>query len=156
MSAYINVVVLLGNLCSDVDLRYTKNSQEPVASFRMAVGAGDKVVFIPIVVFGKQAENAARYLSKGSSCSIEGSISMQTWQDKETGKNRTSYNVVAYRIQYTGTKPVEQQPQQSSASPNAGGVAHRYSRADIPESMLPPKPEQPDPHVEDFKDDIPF
>ena len=157
MSAYINLVVMLGNLCSEVELRYAKNTQEPVASFRIAVGTGDKVCFIPVVVFGKQAENASRFLAKGSACSLEGSMQMQTWKDRDTGKNRTSYSILAHRIQYVGGKsPDDATPQNPSVPPQAPAPGHRYSRADIPESMLPPKsPEQQDPHTDNV-DDIPF
>ena len=170
MSAYINSVTLLGNLCSEVELRYASGNNEPVATFRIAVGSDKDVCYIPIVVFGKQAVNCERYLSKGSSCAVEGRLSMSMWQDKQTGKNRISYSVIAGRITFVGgarEQRQEQPAQSSSPAPSRGGVAHKYGRSDIPESMLPPEtpPPQPDvppsagghvPPPEGGYDDIPF
>lgn len=165
MSANINFVVLLGNLCSDVELRYMKNSGEPVANFRLACGSSEKdVLYIPVAVFGKFAETASRYLSKGSSVIVEGTLSMQTWKDRETGKNRTSYSVISNRIQFLSSG--RRNDNQSSTTPENGGVSyggHKYSRSDIPSDMNPHQPPSApaaDPHVEEVRnvpqDDIPF
>ena len=140
MSAYINTVVLLGNLCSEVELRYASSNNEPVASFRIAVGNDKDVCYVPIVVFGKQAVNAERYLSKGSSCAVEGRLSMSMWQDKQTGKNRVSYSVLAGRVTFVGGGATRERQEQSQQSAPASTGAHKYSRADIPESMKQSQP----------------
>lgn len=163
--AYINNVVLLGNLCSEVELRYSSGRNEPIATFRLAVGRDRDVCYIPIVVFGTQAENAERYLTKGSGCSVEGFLSMSQWQDKETGKNRTSYSVIARRITYVGggsRQGADNGGDQPAPRPQYNG--HKYSRADLPDVPPPqnsPQPETPPPtgHVpppEGGYDDIPF
>ena len=166
--AYINSVVLLGNLCSDVELRYSSGKNEPIASFRLAVGKDRDVCYIQIVVFGNSATNCERYLTKGSGCAVEGVLAMSQWTDRE-GKNRTSYSVVAKKITFVGggdraSRPTADgnQPQQQPRPSYAG---HRYSRSDIPESMNQPQqtsqPEVPSsaghiPPPEGGLDDIPF
>ena len=148
--AYINNVVLLGNLCSEVELRYSSGRNEPVATFRLAVGRDRDVCYIPIVVFGNQAENAERYLTKGSGCSVEGFLSMSQWQDKDTGKNRTSYSVIARRITYVGGGSRQQGADnggdQPEARPSYNG--HKYSRADLPERPNEHQPPQTSPQPE--------
>ena len=70
--ASFNKVILLGNLTRDPELRYTPTGT-PVATFGMAMnrrsGQGDErkeeVCFVDTVVFGREAETASEYLSKG-------------------------------------------------------------------------------------------
>lgn len=166
--AYINSIVLMGNLCTEVELRYSAGKNEPVASFRIAVGREKDVCYIPVVVFGNQATNCERYLAKGSGCAVEGSLAMSQWQDKETGKNRTSYSVIARRITFVGggnggggdRQPRSQQ--QTAPAPSYSG--HKYDRSDIPEDMYPRQPQNaPDvpanghvPPPPGGYDDIPF
>ena len=80
----MNVVVLIGRLTRDPELRYT-NSQMPVCSATLAVdrpvsrnsqdGGNDRQAdFIRITLFGKQAETFSRYLTKGRQVAVEGRI----------------------------------------------------------------------------------
>jgi single-strand DNA-binding protein len=83
----MNTVVLIGRLTRDPDLRYTPTGTA-VAKMTLAVDrdmAKDKKAeaaqkgqptadFIPVTVFGKQAENCANYLLKGRMCAVEGRI----------------------------------------------------------------------------------
>lgn len=104
--AGFNRVILLGNLTRGIELRYTP-SGTPVGSFGLAVNRrfkqGDElkeeVCFVDIVVFGKQAENAAKYLSKGSKATIEGRLQQRRWET-EAGEKRSKHEVVAENIVY--------------------------------------------------------
>lgn len=108
--AGFNQCILIGNLTRSIELRYTPNGT-PVGSFGLAVNRrfkqGDElkeeVLFIDIVVFGKQAENAAKYLSKGSKAMIEGRLQQRRWET-ETGDKRSKHEVVAENIVYLNTK----------------------------------------------------
>lgn len=109
--AGFNKVILIGNLTRNIELRYTPNGT-PVGSFGLAVNRrfkqGDdlkeEVLFVDVVTFGKQAENAAKYLSKGSKATIEGRLQQRRWET-ETGDKRSKHEVVAENILYLdGTK----------------------------------------------------
>lgn len=104
--AGFNKCILIGNLTRNIELRYTP-SGTPVGSFGLAVNRrfkqGDElkeeVCFVDIVVFGKQAENAAKYLSKGSKATIEGRLQQRRWET-EAGEKRSKHEVVAENIVY--------------------------------------------------------
>lgn len=109
----MNKVILSGRLVKDPELRYTK-SGTAVTSFSLAVDKGlskDKrdeaeannrptADFPRVNVWGKQGENASRYLHKGSKCLIEGRIQTGSYDDKDTGKKIFTTDVVAERVEY--------------------------------------------------------
>ncbi len=79
--ASFNKVVLVGNLVRDPALSYTP-SEKPVCNFDLAINhtfknaKGEKqeqVTFVPVTVWGKQAESVAEFLKKGRQCLAEGS-----------------------------------------------------------------------------------
>jgi single-strand DNA-binding protein len=104
--ASFNKVILLGNLTRDPELRYTPNGT-PVATFGMATnrrsGQGnerkEEVCFVDIVVFGREAETASEYLSKGRQALIEGRLQWRSWEGQD-GQKRSKHEVVAERIQF--------------------------------------------------------
>ena len=115
--ASFNKVILLGNLTRDPELRFTP-SGTPVASFGLAVNtprAGqngterggqdspserrEDVCFVDIVAFGRQAETANEYLSKGRAALIEGRLQWRSW-DGQDGQKRSKHEVMADRIQF--------------------------------------------------------
>lgn len=111
----MNQVNLIGNLTKDVDLRYT-TSQTAIARFTLAVndrrknpqtGAWeDNPSFIPVVVFGKQAENADKFLSKGSKAGVTGRI--QTGSYEKDGRKVYTTDVIATNVEFLdGRQPAE-------------------------------------------------
>lgn len=107
-----NKVILIGNLTRDVELRYTQ-SGSAVAKFGLAVGrswkdknTGDKkdeVCFIDINIFGRSAEIANQYLSKGKKVLIEGRLHLEQWQD-QTGQKRSKHSIYAESFQFLDSK----------------------------------------------------
>ncbi len=100
----------MGNLTRDPEVRTTPSGTS-VADLGLAINrhyttdSGEKredVTFVDVVVWGKMAENAGRYLSKGQPVFVEGRLRLDTWQDKESGENRQRLRVVAERMQYLG------------------------------------------------------
>lgn len=94
----MNSVILIGNLTRDPELRYsTGQSQTAICRFTVAVndGFGDKqrTSFIPIVVFGKAAENCDRFLKKGSKVCVNGKI--QTGSYEKDGRTVYTTEVIA-------------------------------------------------------------
>lgn len=104
-----NLVVLTGRLTADPELRYTGNNT-PVTSFSIAVNrrykAGEEAQadFINIVAWRQTAEFITKYFNKGSMIGIEGSIQTRRYVDKDTGKNRTAFEVIANNVQFVESK----------------------------------------------------
>ena len=102
----MNNVNLIGNLTRDPELRYsTGANQTAICRFTIAVndGYGDKqrTSFIPIVVFGKQAENCDRYLAKGRRVAITGRI--QTGSYEREGRTVYTTDVIASNVEFLST-----------------------------------------------------
>lgn len=101
----MNRIVLIGRLTKDPELRYTQ-SGIAVANFTLAVdrtfksASGEKETdFINIVVWQKQAENCANYLSKGKLAAVGGSLQIRGYQASD-GSKRTIAEVVASDVQF--------------------------------------------------------
>lgn len=115
---YLNKATIIGNLTRDPELKSLPNGTA-VASFSLATNRvwkdkdGTKkeaVEFHNIVVFGKQAENAARYLKKGGQALVEGRLQTRSWEADGQKKQRTE--IVADFVQFGAQKATatEEQP----------------------------------------------
>ena len=143
--ANLNKVFLIGNLTRDPQLRYTP-SGAAVADMSLAVnrkfkGQDDswkeETCFVDLTVWGKAAENAAEYLSKGRSVFVEGRLKLDQWDDKNTGQKRSKLSVVAERWQFLGSRgegsPQQQKPRpQQQQQPNSDGADTPPMDEDIP------------------------
>lgn len=112
----MNQVVMIGRLTKEPELRYTP-SRMGNCTFTLAVDrdltrekkieAQSKgyptVDFIRIVVWGKQGENCADYLSKGSQCAVHGRIQTGSYKAKD-GSTRYTTDVVANRVEFLGSR----------------------------------------------------
>lgn len=104
-----NLVVLTGRLTADAELRYTSNNV-PVCSFTIAVdrrhkaGEDKQADFVNIVAWRQTAEFISKHFKKGSMIGIEGSIQTRKYVDKDTGKNRTAFEVVVNNAQFVESK----------------------------------------------------
>ena len=106
----INVVVLMGRLVADPELKQTQNGTS-VCSFRIAVDrnvankqTGERQAdFINITAWRQTAEFVCKYFRKGSMIALEGSLQSRNYTDKD-GNNRTAYEVVANSVSFTGSK----------------------------------------------------
>lgn len=110
--ASVNKVFLLGNLTRDPELKYTPTGLA-VCTFGIAVNntytaqngeVKKEVDFIRISVFGKQAENCAKYLNKGRPVFVEGRLKFHSWETPD-GQKKSNLDVVANNIQFLGGKP---------------------------------------------------
>ena len=108
--ASVNRVILIGNLGKDPEIRYTQ-SGEPIANFSLATNeawtdkAGQKqerTEWHRVEIFGKAAQVARDYLSKGRQCYIEGSIRYDEWTDKDGNKR----NMTKIRVSGPGSRLV--------------------------------------------------
>jgi single-strand DNA-binding protein len=124
--AGVNKVILIGNLGKDPELRYTPGNQA-VASFSLATterwrdrdgNPQDRTEWHNIVVWGRQAEIAKEYLSKGRQVYIEGRIQTRSWEDKD-GNKRYTTEVIAQRLNFLGSRA--DQPAATATSPGTEG-----------------------------------
>ena len=127
--ANFNRVILVGNLTRDIELRETPGGAS-VADAGLAVNdrrkQGDEWVdetsFVDLTLWGRTAENAAEYLSKGSPILIEGRLKQDSWQN-DAGEKRTKLKVVVDRLQFlsNGNGKSEDKKQEPVAAGTSGG-----------------------------------
>ena len=126
----MNSVVLIGRLTRDPEVRYTE-SQLAVARFSIAINrvpgrdSLDRSVDFPnIVVFGKQAENCERFLTKGRQVAIQGHI--QTGSYEKDGRKVYTTDVVADRVEFLewGDRS------QSSSQGSSAGIPEGFQAID--------------------------
>lgn len=129
MASY-NRVVLMGNLTRDIELKYTPSGMA-VTDIGLAVNDRRKnasgewieeTTFVDVTLWGRTAEVASEYLSKGSSMFIEGRLKLDSWEDKQSGQKRSKLRVVCERMQMLGGKGG------GGGGGAAGGGARQQSR----------------------------
>ena len=109
--ASFNRVILLGNVTRDLELRYTPSGMA-VTDLGMAVNdkrknaAGEfveEVTFVDVTLWGRTAEVASEYLSKGSPVFIEGRLKLDSWETND-GQKRSKLKVVGEKMQLLGSR----------------------------------------------------
>lgn len=92
----------IGRLTKDPEVRYTPDGMG-ICKFTMAIDDGygekKKTNFIPVVVFGKQAESCEKYLAKGRMVAVEGKIQTGSYE-KQDGTKVYTTDVIANRVQF--------------------------------------------------------
>jgi single-strand DNA-binding protein len=168
--ASVNKVILVGNLGRDPEVRYSPDGAA-ICNVSIATtsqwkdkASGEKreeTEWHRVVMYNRLAEIAGEYLKKGRSVYIEGRLKTRKWQDKETGADRYSTEVVADQMQMLGGR--EGGGEGGGGYGGGGGFedsAPRQQRA--PASR--PAPSRPAPaaapaggaNLADMDDDIPF
>lgn len=112
----VNKVILLGRLGKDPELAYTP-SKAAVCKFSIATEesfkdkSGEKqktTTWSSIVVWGRLAEVASRYLKKGSQAYVEGRLSTRSYTDK-SGQVKYITEVIANNVQFIGGNGSQEQ-----------------------------------------------
>ena len=140
----MNRVILLGRLVRDIDLRYTQSGaaigSAGIAVTRKYTLNGEKreeTCFIDITFFGKQAEIANQYLSKGSKLLVEGRLKFDQWTDNN-GQNRSKHTISVENMEMLGGQ------QQGGYNQNSN---QGYQQS------APKKPQQQKPPADDYDPD---
>lgn len=150
---YINKAIIAGNVTRDPELRSLPSGIK-IASFSVATNrfwkdatTGERkemAEYHNIVVFGRQAENCAQYVKKGSQVCLEGRIQTRSWEQDGQKKYRTE--IIAENVQF-GARPQTNGSSSYSPAPSAS-TASTSSESPI---------EYPDADALDINpDDIPF
>lgn len=153
MASY-NRVILVGNVTRDIELKYLQSGMA-VTELGMAVNdrrknqAGEwieETTFVDVTLWGRTAEVAGEYLSKGSSVLVEGRLKLDTWESE--GQKRSKLRVVGERMQMLGGR---------SGGPNSGGGGGRSQSQPAFERSSGGGRGGDAPHPADMpEDDIPF
>jgi len=152
--ANLNKVMLIGNLTRDPELRYTPKGTA-VADIALAINRvwnneqgqrQEETTFVDITLWGRQAELAQQYLTKGRGAYVEGRLQMDTWDDKQTGQKRSKLKVVAESLQFL--------PDGGGAKSGAAGGGSSSPQRPAQQRPQGGSPAPADDYAED--DDIPF
>jgi single-strand DNA-binding protein len=150
---YLNKAMIYGNLTRDPEMKALPSGMQ-VCSFSLATNRvyndrdgkrQESVDYHNIAVFGKQAENCAKYLTKGSATYVEGRLQTRSWEKDGVKQYRTE--IIADRVQF-GPKGGSNS---GGGASQADGGSKVSGGADNRESALPDYPEE-----EINPEDIPF
>ncbi len=108
MARGVNKVILIGNLGSDPEVRYTPDGV-PVANFSLATSESwndrntgerqERTEWHRLVLWRKLAEIAGQYLKKGAKIYVEGKLQTRSWDDQQSGQKRYTTEIVVNDLQ---------------------------------------------------------
>ena len=157
MASY-NKVILMGNLTRDPEMRYIP-SGTAVTNFGLAMNERytdrqtgeqkESACFVDVEAWGRQAEIANEYLSKGRPVFIEGALKFDSWET-EDGSKRSRLSVRAFRIQFIGGRRDEDE--MGDGYTNAQPAAAPTQSTPYQEAPAPTASSEPS----STEDDIPF
>jgi len=149
----VNKVILIGNLGRDPEIRYTPNGLA-VANITIATSEvwkdkqsgenQERTEWHRIVMYNRLAEITGEYLRKGSKVFIEGRLQTRKWQDKTSGQDRYTTEIIADSLQMLDSKAGAGSHHGDSSSSMAA------EKSSAPSAMPQPEP------MDSFDDDIPF
>ncbi len=157
MASY-NRVILVGNLTRDPEVRYIP-SGTAVAEIGLAVNRQwydkqsnskkEETTFVDVTLWGREAEVAGEYLSKGRPVLIEGRLQLDSWEDKQSGQKRSKLKVVCERMQMLGSRG-------GGGGGYSGGDVHSGTGGGAPDSQAAPPSGQDYGSSGPPNDDVPF
>lgn len=149
MARGVNKVILIGNLGKDPEVRYTP-SGAAVANITLATSESwkdkttgenqERTEWHRIVFYQRLAEIAGEYLRKGSKIFVEGRLQTRKWQDKTSGQDRYTTEIIADNMQMLDSK--------GGAGGDAPAAYEKPAGAASAAAAAPA--------LETFDDDIPF
>lgn len=167
--ASFNKVILMGNVTRDPEVRYTPGGTA-VTDIGLAVNRfwmdkssnerKEETTFIDVTLWGRTAEIAGEYLSKGRPCLIEGRLQLDQWEDRETGQKRSRLKVVGDSLQLLGGR--SEGGGGGGQSHSGGGSSHSQSgdsqgsASQIRETRSPDQAFYDDAPSSPSEEDIPF
>lgn len=148
--ASLNKCLFIGNLTADPEIRTMPNGEQ-VANFTVALNEKYKakdgnivenVEYVRIVLYRRLAEIAGQYLHKGSQVYIEGRLKTRKWQDNN-GQDRYSTEIQCDNFQMLGGR-------------NQDAAQNQPPKQQDKQQKAQSKPQQSEPPVDAFDDNIPF
>ncbi len=130
----LNKVIIIGNLGRDPEVRSTQNGTQ-VANLRVATmrkwwdkqsnSRKEETEWHTVVMWGRQAEVAGQYLTRGRLIAVEGRLQTRSWEDRQTGSKRYSTEIVCENFQMLGGR---------DGNRDAGGYGQDQSRGGYQQS----------------------
>jgi len=123
----INKAILLGNLGRDPEIRSTTSGRQ-VANFSLATtrrwtdrdgNRQEQTEWHNIVCFGRQAEIAGQYLTRGKQIYVEGRIQTNSWEDRQTGETKYRTEIICDNFQMLGQRGQAQSQQSQELGPES-------------------------------------
>jgi single-strand DNA-binding protein len=134
MASY-NKVILMGKLTRKPEVRFTTGGTA-ICKLGLAVNRRfkdqtgewkEEATFVDVTFFGKRCEAFAKFHDKGKPAFIEGSLRLDTWDDKQTGDKRSKLYVVGDDWQFVGAGGGARDASANSDDGGAGGYSSGYS-----------------------------
>lgn len=157
MARGVNKVILIGNLGSDPEVRYTPDGV-PVANFSLATTESwndrntgerqERTEWHRLVIWRRQAEVAQQYLKKGSKIYVEGKLQTRSWDD-QSGQKRYTTEIVVFDMQMLDSRG------EGGGSGGGGGGRDAGYNAGGQNAGPAAQPDAPPPPGGD-DDDLPF
>ncbi len=161
--ASVNKVILVGNLGRDPEVRYSPdgaaicNVSIATTSTWKDKASGEKreeTEWHRVVFYNRLAEIAGEYLKKGRSVYVEGRLKTRKWQDKDTGADRYSTDIVADQMQMLGGR---EDSMGGGGDYNQAPQQQQQRSQQRPAQPRPAAPQaSPAANLADMDDDIPF
>lgn len=129
MSRGINKAILVGNLAADPEYRVLNNGENCVATVSLATNESfkdqqgnvqDRTEWHRLVFWGRLAEIAHQYLTKGAQVYVEGKIRTRSYDDQQTGERKYVTEIQVLDLQMLGSKPQGQNQSQQNSQPTQG------------------------------------
>lgn len=139
MAQDMNFVMVIGRLTRDVELKYTSGGTA-VSKGSVAVNKrvkngeqwSDKASFFDFTLWGKQAENLAKFLLKGKQIAVAGELEQNTWQ--KDGQRHSKVEIKADNIQLLGGGTEQNAPSAPRGQP-LSAPEEDYGQRDFPEEV---------------------
>lgn len=104
----MNIVILVGNIASDLELKQTTTGKS-VCTFNLAINrkgsTNDEADFPTVIAWGKTAEFVCTYLAKGRKIAVRGAVRTRTYEDGETGKHHKVTEIHTDDIEACDSRP---------------------------------------------------
>lgn len=141
--ASFNRVILVGNLTKDVELRHIQSTGTAVTDISLAVNERvkrndqwvDEVNYFEITLWGKTAEVAEMYLSKGSPILVEGRLKQDRWE--QDGQKRSKVKIIGEKMQMLGSRGAGTGPHQQNNNEGSQNEASYATQGPPPEDEVP-------------------
>lgn len=161
MAASVNKAIIVGHFGRDPEIRYATDGGA-IANFSVATSSSWKdrqtgerketTEWHRITAYNKLAEIVGEYMKSGMQVYVEGRLRTRKWQDKETGADRFSTDIVADVVQMLGKR--DREDSTPSEAHRTGGNAYRQqSQSRQPEA---PPAQHSAANLAEMDDDIPF
>lgn len=128
----------IGNITRNLELKYT-TTNKAILETNIAIKRGftDETDFINIQVWGKQAENLAKYCGKGSKIAIDGELRIDSFDGRDGKKVYKTYILVG-SVEFLDTKKKENKVEEKQEAVDNSDVFQDFANeVEIEESMLP-------------------